>query len=282
MEVRGGEAVLIALGCLAVLIKVGVEIGGHLDELIESPGLAVYESDRILKVKGLEKIHIVVDRIHKVKDVGRDVARDEEERIVDRAGFYHTLRPPGLLEVEVAVINGIDVLKKTVNAEHSCGTGIGSDDVVVGAARVAVLNVVCECRTVRVITLLHGPFESYAETFLNRDVTAVDSVLDHINAGLLLENLEFGTLNVLPAEDGNGLALVVDLVGKIVAEITVFVLGVVNGDLFYRSFGLRVLRRGGLFAALSVCAGGKAGNEKNYRADNSEYSCKCFHRSLLE
>ena len=54
-----------------------------------------------------------------MEDIGRDIARNVEEGVLDLAGLEHRLGPPGLSGVDVAVLDSVDILNETLGKKHT-------------------------------------------------------------------------------------------------------------------------------------------------------------------
>ena len=175
---------------------------------------------------GVQQALVEVEHLHLVQHVGRDIAGDKVHAIRDRNGLNDVVGPPGLLQVDVGAVDGLEVLQVALDGEHALGTGVGSNDVeVVGLGLVYTLYQCHEGLHVLNIAFLGGELQLHVQTALDLTVTVIESVL-HVVAGDLLD-LKLGVLGV-PVQNADLVVLVVQC-GKIVAftaELVLHLLGV--------------------------------------------------------
>ena len=170
---------------------------------------------------GVQQGLVEVEHLHLVQHVGGDIAGDEVHGVCDGNGLDHVIRPPGLLQVDVGAVDGLEVFQVTLDSEHALGTGVGSNDVeVVGLGLVYTLYQCHEGLHVLNVTFLGGELQLHVQTALDLTVTVIKSVL-YVVAGDLLD-LELGVLGV-PVQNTDLVVLVVQR-GKIVAFASVLIL----------------------------------------------------------
>ena len=211
-----------------------------------------------------------------MEHVGRDIARDGEQVPVDVACREQGLGPPGLFVVDVAVLDGVEVLHEAAADEGADRAAVRGDDVEIVAAVVLRLDKTDEVGNVAVVAGLSDPFERNAEPLFCIDVAVVDRLFDYSAAELLLLDLELRSFGIRPVKDADRIAAVVEVTGKVVEEVSVVVInsfGLLRGA---RSRGLG--RRGLSGRPFRVAAGDQhRQHQRQYGDDGCRNNQDLFH-----
>ena len=263
------EAVQVARGVLLAVAVVLIEDGGQLGLLIQGPGAVL---DVIIQVR-LSRIGengLIEDRNES------EAVHGEHHRTQDGVlgapilhGLVEALSPPSPIQVQVLAILGAEVVEGSTQGLGEGGTAGGGHDVVVlGAAFDGGSHLsdhgVDAVGVVRVVDDLD------AQPLLHRLVALEDGVVDRLAGQALYGDFQVGPALFVAADDGDLVALVVEILGQVVRD---------EGGGFGLGGGVGI--GGGFTVAVAAGAGGQGACEHDGGQERGQYAFG-FHGILLE
>ena len=274
LVVIGDKAVAVAGILHTVTVEVGVDVLRDLSLIIQSP-LAVI--DNIVQIGNLILIEkILVKEGNENEAIQRQTDRTGGEilRIADGCGLIKALRPVGLLQIQIGQIRHI--LEQVVSGVHDgCVYTICKQVELIGTC----LNLLTDGLGDLVVVRAGGQVvdDINAQTIRNSSVTIVDSVIDNVTGEILNGNLILTPI-AAAADDGNGLTVVLQILGKVILYIITLGGGLLdNGGSIRRRSGGSSGGSGNDFfrLAASQCCGHQHDQRQKQRQTSLEHNRCC-------